>query len=59
MKARAKLGRPPLAAGKAKAAMFTLRLTPDERAAIERAAQRVGKSASQWAREMLLAASAA
>ena len=57
MRARAKLGRPPLAEGKAKAAMFTIRLAPDERAAIERASKARGMRASQWAREVLLLAS--
>lgn len=36
--------------------MFTLRLSDDERKAIEEAAKRDGKPVTQWARECLLEA---
>jgi len=39
--------------------MFALRLSDKERAAVEAAAARDGKPVTQWAREVLLAASRA
>lgn len=48
-------GRPKLPAGEAKAGMMALRLRPDEQAAIESAAQKVGKSVSDYVRDTLLA----
>ena len=42
--------------GTARVGVFTIRLSDDERTAIEDAAQRTGKPVTQWAREMLLAA---
>ncbi len=56
MSRKARMGRPPLAVGEAKATMFSLRLTPEERDAIGEAAKRVGKPVTQWAREALLSA---
>lgn len=50
-------GRPPKPEGTAKVGMFTLRLSEDERLAIEAAAERAGKSVSQWARDALVRAS--
>jgi hypothetical protein len=50
------MGRPPLPKGKVKAAMFCIRLSPDEREAIERAAQKADERASEWARRILLSA---
>lgn len=51
-----RVGRPKLTEGAARAAMFTLRLKPAERDAVEAAAQAAGLSASEWARKQLLAA---
>lgn len=56
MKTKSRIGRPPLPEGEAKARMFCLRLSPDERAAIDVAAGTAGESASEWARRVLLAA---
>jgi uncharacterized protein (DUF1778 family) len=53
---KARMGRPPLAEGKARDIVFTLRLAPDERDAIEAAAERAGKPVTQWARELLIGA---
>jgi uncharacterized protein (DUF1778 family) len=52
---KAKMGRPKLADGKAREVVFTLRLSPEERAAIEVAAKIAGKPVTQWARSALLA----
>lgn len=49
-------GRPPLPEGNAKAVMLRVRVTPDERRAIERAAKTSQKTASQWIRSTLTAA---
>ena len=49
-------GRPPMPEGKARAAMFAVRLSAVERAEIEAAAARAEKPVTQWAREALLAA---
>lgn len=51
----ARIGRPPKAPGDAKASTFSVRLTPDERARIEAAAERTGVRPSEWARMVLLA----
>jgi len=49
-----KLGRPKIKDDIRKASVLTLRLSQDERAAIDRAAD--GKPASKWARQILLEA---
>ena len=49
------MGRPPLAEGRAKEIIFTMRLSSEERDAIVVAAERAGKPVRQWARETLLA----
>jgi uncharacterized protein (DUF1778 family) len=49
-------GRPAFAKGTAKTGMFAIRLSDEERKAIEAAADRAGKPVTQWAREVLLAA---
>ena len=51
-----RMGRPRKAPGDAKASTFSVRLTADERAMIEAAAERAGMKASEWARRALLAA---
>jgi hypothetical protein len=48
-------GRPAFKEGTARTGVFTLKLSDDERAAIEAAAGRAGKLVTQWAREALLA----
>jgi predicted HicB family RNase H-like nuclease len=50
------MGRPPLAEGRVKGIIFTMRLNPEERDAIVAAAEREGKPVRQWAREALLRA---
>jgi hypothetical protein len=50
-------GRPALAKGEGKAAIFSVRLSPEERERIEQAAQALGLKASAWARLALLDAS--
>lgn len=53
-------GRPRMAQGEVKSHTFSVRLTPDERALIEAAAERAGAtSASDWARDALLLAAGA
>ena len=52
---KARMGRPPLAEGRAKEIIFTMRLSSEERDAIVVAAERAGKPVRQWARETLLA----
>ena len=47
-------GRPAFRDGTARTGVFTLKLSDEERAAINAAAKRSGKSVSQWAREALL-----
>jgi uncharacterized protein (DUF1778 family) len=49
-------GRPAFAEGTAKTGMFAIRLSDEERTAIESAAERAGKPVTQWAREALLTA---
>lgn len=56
MSASKRMGRPPLAEGAARAIIFTLRLSPDERDEVLAAAARDGIGARRWAREVLLAA---
>ncbi len=51
-----KMGRPKKAPDEAKASTFSVRLTADERALIEAAAERAGIKASEWARRVLIAA---
>jgi hypothetical protein len=48
-----KPGRPRLPKGNAKAVMLRVRVTPDERAAIEKEAKASNKSASEWIRGLL------
>lgn len=55
--AEKKLGRPPKPKGEAKAEVLTLRLTKDERKAVEIAAKRAGLPVSEWARRAIVAAS--
>lgn len=43
--------------GKAKVGMFAIRLSEEERAALQAAADRAGKPVTQWARDVLLSAS--
>jgi len=45
-----KPGRPPLPKGNAKAVMLRVRVTPDERAAIEKAARAKNQTVSEWLR---------
>lgn len=47
------MGRPPMPPGERKNAELRIRLTPDERAELDRAA---GQDTSTWAREVLLRA---
>jgi uncharacterized protein (DUF1778 family) len=49
-------GRPAFEAGKARTGSFTVKVSDDERAAIETAAERAGKKPTQWAREALISA---
>lgn len=49
-------GRPRFADGEARTRIFNLRVTEAEHDAIVAAAERDGKSVTQWAREVLLAA---
>ena len=51
------MGRPRLPRGQAKGRVLSLRLTPAEKRAVDAAAQLARKSASTWARDVLLAAS--
>jgi uncharacterized protein (DUF1778 family) len=48
-----KVGRPSLPKGEAKAVMLRVRLTPDERRAIETAARTGKQSVSEWIRSTL------
>jgi predicted HicB family RNase H-like nuclease len=56
VKARKGPGRPAVEAGKARTGSFTVKVSDEERAAIEAAAAKAGKPATTWAREVLLAA---
>jgi predicted HicB family RNase H-like nuclease len=49
-----KMGRPRFPKGKARGAIFAVRLSPVEREAIEKAAEQEKMSASEWARRVLL-----
>ncbi len=49
-------GRPAFDEGTARTAVFTMKVSDLERAAFQAAAERAGKSVSQWAREALLTA---
>ena len=51
-----KAGRPPLPKGNAKDEFLRIRVTPDERKAIEAAAKAKKQSASEWIRSALNAA---
>ena len=51
-----KAGRPPLPKGDAKDEFLRIRVTPDERKAIETAAKSKKQSASEWIRSTLNAA---
>ena len=55
-KQRPRMGRPPLPEGTARTGVFTLKLSDEERGAIQAAAERAGTSVSQWARAALFAA---
>ena len=48
-----KPGRPRLPKGNAKAVMLRVRVTPDERMAIERAAKASKQTSSQWIRALV------
>jgi predicted HicB family RNase H-like nuclease len=50
---RAKVGRPKLAKGEAKAIVLQSRVQPSEKAAYQRAAKSEGKDLSTWIREVL------
>jgi uncharacterized protein (DUF1778 family) len=54
--AKKKRGRPQLSPDERKRAIFSIRLSPEERAEIEAAAEQNGQKASDWARSVLLAA---
>jgi hypothetical protein len=49
-------GRPKMAPGEARDTVFAIRVTVAELAVIQQAAEREGASASDWARDVLLAA---
>jgi hypothetical protein len=51
-----KPGRPPLPTGNAKAVMLRVRVTPDERKAIEMAAKANNQKAAEWIRSTLATA---
>ncbi len=52
-------GRPRMNPGEARTSTFSVRLTPDERAAVAKAAERAGGiDASEWARRVIVAAAA-
>jgi len=52
---KVRAGRPPKPEGEAKASTFSVRLTTEERARIDAAAERAGLTPSEWARQVLLA----
>ena len=56
---RRKPGRPKLPKEERKAAIFSVRLSPEERDQVERAAQASNKKAAAWARDVLLEAARA
>jgi uncharacterized protein (DUF1778 family) len=49
-------GRPAFADGTARTGVFAIRLSDEERAAIEAAAERADKPVTQWARDILVSA---
>jgi uncharacterized protein (DUF1778 family) len=49
-------GRPAFEEGTARTLVFSIKLSAEERAAIDAAAERAGKPVTQWARETLLSA---
>jgi len=51
-----KIGRPVLPKGDAKAVMLRVRVTPDERKAIEKLAKTTSQTVSQWIRSTLATA---
>jgi len=51
-------GRPSFPEGTARTSVFSLKLSDDERAAIDAAAERAGKPVTRWARDVLLLATA-
>jgi mobilization protein NikA len=51
-----RIGRPPIPKKERKATLLSIRLKPDERRTVERAAKRAGAGLSEWAREALLTA---
>jgi hypothetical protein len=53
-----RMGRPPLAKKERKATHLSVRLTEDEHRGVERAAKAAGVALSDWARGVILAASA-
>ena len=55
-KRRPRMGRPPLAEGTARTEVFAMKLSADERAAIDAAAERANMPVTQWARGALLEA---
>ena len=52
-------GRPAFADGTARTGVFAVRLSDEERKAIQAAATRAGKPVTRWAREALVAAASA
>jgi hypothetical protein len=51
-----RVGRPAVAKDKAKGSLLSVRLSADERAALDAAAERAGVKLSEWARRALLGA---
>lgn len=56
MKKRRGPGRPPIPAPKRKLAIFSVRLSDEERRLVDRAASARGLTSSRWARDILLEA---
>jgi len=52
-----KMGRPPKPKGEAKAEVLTVRLTKDERRAVDSASRAAGLAVSEWSRAALIRAS--
>jgi uncharacterized protein (DUF1778 family) len=52
------MGRPRLPKGTARTGAFTVKVSDEERAKIDTAAERAGKRVTEWARETLLAVAA-
>jgi hypothetical protein len=52
---KVRMGRPPLAEEDVRDVFFKIRVSPKERDEIVAAAERDGKPATQWARDVLLA----